>query len=234
VRNKSLTLKTLLLAIAILPLAGLSHPALACMEPIDCPYWDCPIGPIGVGSGLASAGQTEITFLGPNRVQIAVGSYSTPSMPATYACSVALTPVDGIESVDRITMVDHATGQVLPNYSWVPSDAATGEFSTLVEDAGVMSPKQAQWSGFFTEVQGGSVGGIRHSFVIEATLAKGTTIKKLIAALREQGMLVNGSANFDGTLNFAHYYFRRLGDGPISVVFPGRRPEPQKPQRSLK
>jgi hypothetical protein len=205
-------------------LAGSVQPLNACMTPRCCTLIGCNLCPESdTISGLAPAGITTVTYLGGRRAQIEISAYATPSMTITYDCSIAFSPVDGIERIDRITLVDTITRRPLLNYHWIPNEAPATEFAKMADELGVMALRSVAWQGYFTEVPGGSIGGIEHSFVFDVKLSEGTTVQGLVAALRHQGLLANGSANPDGTLDYGHYHLRRLGDGAIQVVFPARQ-----------
>jgi len=223
---------TLTLTVAALAILSLLNalPASACMNP-ECPPWLlCQDQPPNY-SGVAPAGTTLVTKLGADKALIQVGHYSTPQMSVTYACSVAFPLVKGIARIDKVQLVATATGLPLANYHWVKSDASIDQFATLIEkDADMTHMNGVGYQGFFTRVTGGSQGGIDHSFVFEVTLKPGTTVAQLVAALRAQGVVANGSANFDGTLNYGHYFMRRVGDGQVDVVFPGNPHGAPKPQ----
>lgn len=221
---------------AALILGSMTVPATACMEP--CWDWDCPILPGGpTTSGLANGGDTFVRVLSPTQAVIEIASYTTPNMSNTYACSIALTPVDGIARIDRVSMVSLDSGNTLTGaigpYNWVPTQAPNAEFAQLLKEAGVSMAEQG-WQGFFSEVPGGSQGGVAHAFRFEVTLVPGTNPLKLVKALRSQGLLANGSANFDGTLDYGHYHFRKVGDGDVHLVIPGRGPRSiqQRPVRN--
>lgn len=183
-------------------------------------------------SGVASAGETIITRLGPTKARIEVSAYTTPSMSSTYACSVAFPQVDGVKTIDRIQLVETMSRRVLENYNWLPDGNSIFDFSQMSREVGIQPSKKGSWQGFFTEVQGGSIGGIQHSFVLEVTLERGTTTEQLVEALKEQGVLANGSANFDGSLDFGHYHLRRLGDGRIRVAPAAGGREKEKPTQN--
>jgi len=227
------TSSTLALAIAVFATASLLTPmsASACMSPL-CRFFGigCPIVNGAAAGGLVPGGTTLVTLTGRDKAVISVGHYVTPQMDVTYECSVAFPIVPGIKRIDKLTLVEDATGLPLPHYQWASSDAAIGQFQRLAEDdADMANAAEMQWQGFFSQVQGGSKGGIMHSFVFEVTLEPGTTLPKLLAALRAQGVLVNGSANPDGTLNYGHYYLRRVGDGDVHLVFPSDHPIDRAP-----
>src|SRR5436305_1995922 len=117
-------------------------------------------------------------------------------MSVTYACSVAFPVVPGIKSIDKLTLVSDLTGQPLSFYHWNRDDAAIDQFENLAEgDANMTRAADMRWQGFFSKIEGGSQGGILHSFVFEVTLEPGTTLPTLLAGLRSQGLLANGSAN---------------------------------------
>jgi hypothetical protein len=200
--------------------------AQACMTPvIDCylgpdGIWYCYGGGNSVPSGLAVSGDTKVTMLPNHRALIKVGLYATPEMTQTYDCAVALAPVPGIKRINQVSLVDANTGQRLPNYSFVRNGAANSEFSSLLTDLGIKTARAGNWQGFSTEVLNGSKGGIIHSFLLEVTLEDGVTPRQLLKAIRAHGMLSNGSANPDGTLDYGHYFLRDLGAGGLTVIAP--------------
>ena len=204
---------------------GSLHVAQACMTPVEC-YFDengnyvCTGGGFDVPSGLAVPGDTKVTMLPNHRALIKVGTYATPEMTRTYDCAVTLAPVPGVKRVNRVTLVDAMTGQRLPNYSFVRNGAANSEFSSLLRDLGIKTSRTGNWQGFSTEVLNGSKGGIIHSFLLEVTLEDGVTPRQLLKAIRSHGMLSNGSANPDGTLDYGHYFLRDLGIGGLTVTAP--------------
>jgi len=199
----------------------LGSPAHACMTPVEC--YELADGTIvcfgGGSSGLAYPGDVTVTMLPHHRALIRIGNYVTPKMGVTYDCSVAFAPIPGIERVNRVTLVNSKTGRPLPNYSFVPNSAANSEYVQLLNELGITTPTEG-WQGFSTEVLNGSRGGIVHYFLLEATLKEGVTPEQLYRAIREHGMLANGSANPDGTLNFGHYHLRSLGIGGLTLIAP--------------
>jgi hypothetical protein len=205
-------------AIVAVTLLAAVAPVEACMTP--CKFF-CPEKPPIVASGLVPGGTTIVTQTAPDKARIEVGHYTTPQMSVTYACSVAFPKVKGIASIDDVALIATATGLPLTHYHWVPNDASVAQFQTLAkDDAGMAHADRISWQAFFSEVEGGSQGGIDHSFVFEVTLKPGTTLAQLLAGLRAQGVLANGSANFDGTLNFGHYFLRRIADGDMAMILP--------------
>jgi len=215
---------TLALTAVVLACLLYAVPASACMNP-ECSPWIriCPDQPFQPASGLAAPGTTLVTRTGADRALIQVGHYTTPQMSVTYACSVAFPLVEGIAHIDRVSLVASSTGLPLGNYNWVQNNASIDQFANLVDREADMSHMgDVRYQAFFTKVLGGSQGGIDHSFVFEVTLKPGTTVPQLVSALRAQGVLANGSANFDGTLNYGHYFLRRVGDGLVDVVSSGR------------
>jgi len=191
------------------------------MTPVEC-YIDANgnvvcTGGGNVPSGLAIAGDTKITMLPDHKALIKIGTYATPEMTRTYNCAVALTPVPGIRRVDRVTLVDAKTGRRLPNYAFVRNGAANSEFGKLMSELGMNASRAGNWQGFSTEVLYGSQGGIIHSFLLEVTLEDGVTPRQLLKSIRGSGMLLNGSANPDGTLDYAHYFLRDLGLGGLTL-----------------
>lgn len=175
-----------------------------------------------LASGLLPAGETQVTFLSPHRALIEVQAYSTMEMESESECAVAFPEIDGIERIERVTMVDAATGAPLAGYrEWVPNDLAGNDFAQLASQAGLTPARPKRWQGFVTTISPGLTSGIRHSFLLEVTLKRGVTLNRLISALRSEGVMANGSANFDGSLDLHHYYLRRLGDGDIHFTLPG-------------
>lgn len=218
------TLRITFVAFVLVALAAVFSPAPAeaCMGPCVLLYCDGTycyyLCEVSAASGVAPAGETIVTRLGPTKARIEVSAYTTPGMSNTYACSVAFPEVDGIKAIDKVRLVETMSRKVLDNYNWVPDGNSIFEFSQMSRDAGIPASRKGGWQGFFTEVQGGSIGGIQHSFVLDVTLESGTTTEQLVEALKKQGVLANGSANFDGSLDFGHYHLRRLGDGRIRVA----------------
>jgi hypothetical protein len=206
---------------------GSPQAAQACMTPVEC-YFDvngnyvCTGGGGGfdIPNGLTIPGDTKVTMLPNHRALIKVGTYSTPEMTNTYNCAVTLAPVPGVKRVNRVTLVDAMTGQRLPNYSFVRNGSANSGFSSLLGDLGIKTAREGNWQGFSTEVLNGSKGGIIHSFLLEVTLEDGVTPRQLLKAIRAHGMLSNGSANPDGTLDYGHYFLRDLGAGGLTVIAP--------------
>lgn len=218
--NRRISLLLVILAVVAFATA-FSTPAHACMTTCYLLYCDdqyCYYVCDGSAaqSGIAPAGITSVRVLPGNRAVVKIGPYVTPKMDVTYACSVAFAPVPGVARVDRVSLVEEATGWKLPFYSWAPSSAANQQFSDLTSNLASMSTVPSGWQGFFSVVRGGSPGGIIHSFVLELTLEEGVTAEELMANLREFGILANGSARMDGQLDFGHYHLRVLRDGTMS------------------
>lgn len=222
--------RSLLVLCSALAILGSVPAANACMTP-TCPWWspDCEII---IDAGLAPGGETSVTFLSPTKALIEVGPYVTPQMDINYNCVVALGPVDGIQAVDRISLVDRTTRRRLPGYSWQDNVAALGDFAQLSAQQAAMDMPANEWQGFFTSVPG-SRGGIVHSFQLAVTLEPGTTPQKLLRNLRQQGLLANGAAFADGTLNttapMGHYHLRRVADGEVRLIFPAPGKAPGLP-----
>src|SRR5262249_32901065 len=142
-------------------------PAFACMTSCNCQGRICICTS---QSGLVPGGQTHITMTAPDKAVISIGPYVTPRMTVTFACSVAFPVVPGINSIDRRRLGDTATGLPLSHYNWTTSDAAIGEVERLAAgDAKMADAAEVPWQGFFSEVVGGSEGGIMHSFEFEVT-----------------------------------------------------------------
>ena len=229
-RQKVVLLASVCFLLGLCALGNL-RPAQACMTPVDC--YLMPDGTIicfgsssGSLSGMAQPGDITVTMLGNRRALIKVGNYVTPQMSQTYDCSVAFAPVPGIERVDRVTLVNSRTGRRLPNYSFVPNGAANSQYVKIMDDLGMTAAPAETWQGFSTEVLNGSRGGIVHSFLLEVTLKAGVTPAQLYQAIREHGMLTNGSANPDGSLDFGHYHLRSMATGGLTLIAPrprGRR-----------
>jgi hypothetical protein len=221
-----LVLTTVILAVAAM---FITIPASACMITCVCTPYGC--GCTGFDNGLVPGGTTLVTMVGQDKALVQIGPYTTPHMTTTFACSVAFPLVPGIRRVDKLTLVADATGQPLSFYHWNHEDAAIAQFENLAEgEANMSRAADMRWQGFFSKIEGGSPGGIMHSFVFEVTLEPGTTLPKLLAGLRAQGVLAHGSANFDGTLDYGHYYLRRVGDGDIHAVFAGDREGTRAPR----
>jgi hypothetical protein len=219
---------------------AVSTPAHACMTTCYLLYCDdqgCYYVCDGAAgqSGIAPAGNTTVRVLPDHRAIVRIGPYVTPKMDRTYECAVAFAPVPGVARVDHVSLVEEATGWNLPFYSWTSSSAANGQFSDLTRDLASMPTVPSEWQGFFSVVQGGSPGGILHSFVLELTLEEGVTAEELMHNLQEFGILANGSARPDGQLDFGHYHLRVLRDGTMSrAMVRKERSNPSSVDRSQK
>ena len=167
-----------------------------------------------------------MSLLPGNKAVIDIGNYTTPEMDRSYECVMAFGPVDSIERIDKVSLVNVGTRRLLPNYDWARNDTPNFELSALFRDSGMMTNAPAAgWQGFFTQVPGGSRGGVIHRFRLEVTLKKGTIPEQLLSDLRTQGILANASANPDGTLDYGHYHLRQISNGNLHLNFLPNRPD---------
>lgn len=212
--------------------------AEACMVrpcPIGCSFLGvcfCPTPEAVVTGGfpdqavVTEPGTTTLTFIDETHVRVRVAGYATTNITDISECVVAVSPISGIESVDRITNLNSETFEQLAGVSFYPSDRPATAVSKLALDTGVPMESTSPWFSFESHITGSIPEGVPNHFDIEVTLQDGVTALDFINAVRSQGFFLTSSAH-DGVPSTGHQDFFPMGDGGLVIEIA----DPASPER---
>lgn len=207
------------LTLAILGLLA-GSPAVACTcfcdsicdELGDCCFPGCG-GPI-------EAFQATVTPLGQGKAIVTLGGALTTNMLAGSACLTAFPSFDGVAQVDAIRLVNTATGE--PIYSFASNELSATSVQELIATSDPELAAQ-EWLGFHAVVPVTVPDGVLTQFALEVTLAPGANYRDLVRAVDQQ-VVVAGSADVEGALDFHHAWIRSLDDADVRIQGRGVKP----------
>ncbi len=221
--------------VGLLALGG-AQPAAACGGPVCCGPWWCPCcwvcsSASSVTAGVIPPGETTVHWLSPRRALLEIKFYETMEMEQeSFECAVAFPPIEGVDRVNRVSMIDTVTGQPVEQRPWTAHPAPGPGFAALATEAGLNTPAKG-WTGFVSSFNGPTKGGQMFNFLVDLTLKPGTRVEDFLAALHRNGVVANGSAHPDGTLDLHHYFLRPFGQGSMELdVRSSKNTKPDRPR----
>lgn len=169
---------------------------------------------------------TEVRFPRAGQVTIKVPDYTTTHLEPATSCVTALSPMAGVQSVDRVVNHDGRSGRPFEEVTFFSSPGPANAIAELAKQEGLADDVPGAWFPFQSHITGSVQDGVPNFFVIHLTLEPGVTAEEFLRTLKRGGYFLTSSSDTRGVPTDDHFSFRRIGAGDIVV----RGLEQEKPR----